>query len=78
MNKLNKLIKKLCPNGVEFKKIEELTVFKQPTKYIVKSTKYDNSYITPVLTAGQTFILGYTDETKRSLQYFKRKTCYNF
>ena len=33
------------------------------TKYIVKSTQYDNSYKTPVLTAGQSFILGYTNET---------------
>ena len=39
MNQLNKLIKKLCPNGVEFKKIAELTSFQQPTRYIVKSTK---------------------------------------
>lgn len=67
MNKLNKLIKNLCPNGVEFKKIAELTSFQQPTRYIVKSTKYDNIYAIPVLTAGQTFILGYTDETERSL-----------
>ena len=62
MNKLKELIDKLCPNGVEFKKIAELTSFEQPTKYIVKSTKYDDSYKTPVLTAGQTFILGYTNE----------------
>ena len=78
MNQLNKLIKKLCPNGVEFKKIAELTSFQQPTKYIVKSTKYDNSYATPVLTAGQTFILGYTDEKERNIQCFKRKTSDNF
>lgn len=35
----------------------------QPTKYIVKSTDYNDEFITPVLTAGKTFILGYTDET---------------
>ena len=35
----------------------------QPTKYLVKDTEYDNSYNTPVLTAGKTFILGYTNET---------------
>jgi type I restriction enzyme S subunit len=34
----------------------------QPTKYLVSSTEYDDSYETPVLTAGKTFILGYTDE----------------
>lgn len=36
--------------------------YEQPTKYIVKSDKYDNSYETPVLTAGKSFILGYTNE----------------
>lgn len=35
----------------------------QPTKYLVSSTAYKDSYSTPVLTAGKTFILGYTDET---------------
>jgi type I restriction enzyme S subunit len=34
----------------------------QPTKYLVSSTEYDNSFETPVLTAGKTFVLGYTDE----------------
>lgn len=63
MNKLEELIKKLCPNGVEYKKIEEFTSFEQPTKYIVKNTKYNGDYKIPVLTAGQTFILGYTNET---------------
>ncbi len=62
MNGLEILIEKLCPNGVEYKKIEEFTSFEQPTKFIVKNTRYNDSYETPVLTAGQTFILGYTDE----------------
>jgi type I restriction enzyme S subunit len=35
----------------------------QPTKYLVSSTEYDNSFNIPVLTAGKTFILGYTNET---------------
>ncbi|APD51262.1 hypothetical protein AUF42_03555 [Francisella hispaniensis FSC454] len=34
----------------------------QPSKYIVKSTEYNDSYKTPVLTAGKSFILGYTNE----------------
>jgi type I restriction enzyme, S subunit len=34
----------------------------QPTNYLVKSTVYDNKFKTPVLTAGKTFILGYTNE----------------
>ena len=42
----------------------ETLKYEQPTKYIVKSTDYDNSFQTPVLTAGQTFILGYTNETE--------------
>jgi type I restriction enzyme S subunit len=35
----------------------------QPTKYIVESTAYNDNFATPVLTAGQGFVLGYTDET---------------
>lgn len=42
--------------------INDLLDYEQPTKYIVSSTNYDNSYSTPVLTAGKTFILGYTSE----------------
>jgi type I restriction enzyme M protein len=36
--------------------------YEQPTPYIVSSVDYDDTYPTPVLTAGKTFILGYTDE----------------
>ena len=62
MSKLEKLIKKLCPNGVEYKELNTLVDYIQPTKYIVKSTKYNDEYDIPVLTPGQTFILGYTNE----------------
>ena len=62
MTKLEQLIQELCPNGVEFVPIGTVVNYEQPTKYIVKSTKYDDKYITPVLTAGQSFILGYTNE----------------
>lgn len=62
MSKLQDLIRELCPNGVEYKKLGELLDYEQPTKYIVESTEYDSSYDIPVLTAGQTFILGYTNE----------------
>ncbi len=41
----------------------DLLSYEQPTAYIVESTKYDDKYKIPVLTAGKTFILGYTDET---------------
>uniref|UniRef100_UPI004048D151 restriction endonuclease subunit S n=1 Tax=Mariniflexile sp. TaxID=1979402 RepID=UPI004048D151 len=42
---------------------EDLLDYEQPTKYIVKSTKYSDSYKMPVLTAGKSFIKGYTNET---------------
>ena len=63
MSKLDELIKEFCPNGVEYKKIGDITNYEQPSKYIVKSTDYNDIFITPVLTAGQTFVLGYTNET---------------
>ena len=71
MSRLDELIQELCPDGVEYKKIEEVANYEQPSKYIVKSTKYDDSYVTPVLTAGQTFILGYTNETDGIFQASK-------
>ena len=40
----------------------ELLDYEQPTPYIVESTDYDDKYDTPVLTAGKSFILGYTNE----------------
>ncbi|EUB40890.1 MULTISPECIES: restriction endonuclease subunit S [Fusobacterium] len=64
MSKLDELIKELCPNGVEYKELGEYLDYIQPTKYIVESTDYKDEYNIPVLTAGQTFILGYTDEIK--------------
>ena len=71
MSRLEELIQELCPGGVEYKKIEGVTNYEQPSKYIVKSTKYDDSYEIPVLTAGQTFILGYTNETDGIFQASK-------
>lgn len=44
------------------KKLGDLLDYEQPIKYIVKSTEYDANNGTPVLTAGKTFILGYTVE----------------
>lgn len=44
-------------------KLGDVLQYEQPTKYIVSSEDYDDSYSTPVLTAGQSFILGYTNET---------------
>ena len=49
---------------MEYKEYElgELLSYEQPTPYIVESTDYNDAYGTPVLTAGKSFILGYTDE----------------
>ena len=58
-----KYIDKLLQGAeVEWKKLGEVAEYEQPTPYLVKTTNYNNSYSTPVLTAGKTFILGYTDE----------------
>lgn len=62
MSRLQELIQRFCPNGVDPEKLGNLLDYEQPAKYIVKSTDYNDSYPTPVLTAGQTFILGYTNE----------------
>ncbi len=44
------------------KKLEDVLKYEQPSKYIVKSTKYCDDYEIPVLTAGKSFILGKTKE----------------
>ncbi|MDB7969657.1 restriction endonuclease subunit S [Faecalitalea cylindroides] len=43
-------------------KIKDFIDYEQPTDYIVESDRYSDEYRTPVLTAGQSFILGYTNE----------------
>lgn len=47
----------------EQRKLGDIFKYEQPQQYIVSSTKYDDKYDIPVLTAGQSFILGYTNET---------------
>lgn len=42
--------------------LSNLLDYEQPTRYLVESTEYDDNYQTPVLTAGKTFILGFTNE----------------
>lgn len=42
--------------------LNEILPYEQPKKYIVENEKYKDSFKTPVLTAGKSFILGYTDE----------------
>ena len=56
-------------NGKAFPKwkaspLRDLLDYEQPTKYLVASKDYDDSYKTPVLTAGKTFILGFTNEVE--------------
>lgn len=48
--------------SVEWKELGEVVDYEQPTKYIVSSKAYVESNEIPVLTAGQSFILGYTNE----------------
>lgn len=58
----------LDKNGVRFggewlrAELGTLLDYEQPTSYLVDSKNYDNSYPTPVLTAGKSFVLGYTNE----------------
>ena len=48
----------------KFIKLSDLLDYEQPTQYLVSHENYDDSFDIPVLTAGKTFILGYTNETK--------------
>ena len=48
---------------VEWKTLGEVCDYEQPTAYLVRNTNYSDQYPIPVLTAGKTFILGYTNET---------------
>ena len=64
----NQEIRFKADDGSEFcdweeKKLGDILDYIQPTKYLVKDTEYNDSYTIPVLTAGKTFILGYTNET---------------
>lgn len=49
---------------VDLMKIKDFIDYEQPNEYIVESDRYSNGCSTPVLTAGQSFILGYTNESK--------------
>ena len=53
---------KKLPSGWVVTNFETFLSYEQPTNYIVKDTNYKSKYETPVLTAGKSFILGYTDE----------------
>ncbi|WP_154441724.1 restriction endonuclease subunit S [Helicobacter pylori] len=71
MHKIERLLQTLAPKGVEFRKLGEMLEYDQPNKYCVTSKEFDKSYPTPVLTAGKTFILGYTNEKDNIYQASK-------
>ena len=62
MPKLDQLLCHYNLTSFPVVKIGSVIDYEQPGKYIVQSTRYDDTYPTPVLTAGQTFVLGYTDD----------------
>jgi len=49
-------------NNWPIKKLGDVLEYEQPTNYLVSSTDYKDEYLTPVLTAGKSFILGNTNE----------------
>ena len=49
MSRIQELIKEKCPNGVEYRKLDELVDYIHPTKYLVKDTDYNDNYEIPVL-----------------------------
>ena len=51
------------PRGWAVCRLEDILDYEQPQAYIVNSTDYSDEYDTPVLTAGKSFIIGYTNET---------------
>ena len=52
----------LVARAWEQRKLGDIFKYEQPQAYIVESTEYDDRFQIPVLTAGQSFVLGYTDE----------------
>lgn len=52
------------PEGWAVCCLEEVIDYEQPANYLVSSSDYHPSFKTPVLTAGKSFILGYTNESE--------------
>ena len=50
------------PTGWCFCSLEDIVDYEQPQAYIVESTDYSDLYDIPVLTAGKSFIIGYSNE----------------
>ena len=64
MSGVNFLEKLLNGVTISFLPLGNITNYEQPTKYLVAAKNYSDDFDTPVLTAGKTFILGYTDESE--------------
>jgi type I restriction enzyme S subunit len=62
MSNVDFLDKLLDGTVIEWLHLGDITQYEQPTKYLVAAKNYSDEFETPVLTAGKTFILGYTDE----------------
>ena len=52
------------PEGWTVCTLEDIVDYEQPQAYIVQSTDYKSQYKTPVLTAGKSFIIGFTNESE--------------
>ena len=50
------------PQGWSMCRLEDVVDYEQPQAYIVDYTDYSDNYDTPVLTAGKSFVIGYTNE----------------
>ncbi len=61
MNKIEKLIKELCPNGVEWKKLNSVVNTITPPKKL-KTNEFHNIGEYVIIDQGQDFITGYTDD----------------
>jgi type I restriction enzyme S subunit len=53
----------VTPAGWKEVRLGDLLGYEQPTKYLVSSSDYVEGGQVPVLTAGKSFLLGYTDDT---------------
>ena len=61
MNKIEELIKQLCPDGVEWKKLGDIVDTIVPPKKL-KTIEYQNSGEYIIIDQGQNYIIGYTDD----------------
>ena len=70
LNRINSNIEIPCdnphyqklPQGWSMCRLEDVVDYEQPQAYIVDSTDYSDNYDMPVLTAGKSFVIGYTNE----------------